>query len=370
MEDRKQSNFFKSVRFVKQCRDEGLSLWECPNFLFVFTGVISLFSISGTYYLASYYFPPEVVIIWIAFVSFVMIVISFLVNQGMTKITRAKKVLRQNNIELEKALQESRDAKKMQEDFTTMLVHDMRSPLEAVRMIIELLNEQDQVSAKEIVKAHQSIDHSITNMLNLITNLLDIARFDRGKFIIHKQIADIQTNIKIQNENYKVLAAGKGIKLNYQVADNLPSVPFDEYSINRVIANLLVNAIKFTPANGEITMQAVYVNKGKHINEIAERSNIKWFITPTSPQILDIRNSVLVAVTDNGIGIAKQKISSLFLSFSQVINTQGQLKTGIPVGTGLGLAIAKVIIEGNGGIINVESVEEQGSTFYFTLPTA
>ncbi|MBU0613458.1 HAMP domain-containing histidine kinase [Patescibacteria group bacterium] len=371
MEKKNEANFFKSLKFVKQCREEGLSLWECPNFLFVFTGIVSLLSISGTYYLASYYFPPEVVIIWIGFVSFVMIVISFLVNQGMTKITQAKKILKENNQELERALQESRKAKKMQEDFTTMLVHDMRSPLEAVRMIIELLTEQDQpVPGKEIIKAHQSIDHSVTNMLNLITNLLDVAKFDRGKFVIHKQLGDIRSNISIQKENFKVLAAGKGIKLNSQIADNLPSVPYDEYAINRVIANLLVNAIKFTPANGEITMQAVYVNKGKHIKEIAERSGIKWLITPDSPQILDIKNSVLVAVTDNGIGIAEQKIDKLFLSFSQVINTQGRLKTGIPIGTGLGLSIAKVIIEGNDGIINVESVEDGGSTFYFTLPTA
>lgn len=370
MDKNKETNFFSSLKFVKQCREERLSLWECPNFLFVFTGIISLLSISGTYYLASYYFPPEVVIIWIGFVSFVMIVISFLVNQGMTKITQAKKALKKNNNALEKALQESREAKKMQEDFTTMLVHDMRSPLEAIRMIIELLKEQKGPSIKELKKAHQSIDHSVTNMLNLITNLLDVAKFDRGKFVIHKQIGDIQSNISIQKENYKVLAAGKGIKLNFQIADNLPSVPYDEYAINRVIANLLVNAIKFTPANGEITMQAVYVNKGKHIKEIAERSGIKWFINSDSPQILDIKNSILVAVTDNGIGIAKHKMDKLFLSFSQVINTQGRLKTGIPIGTGLGLSIAKVIIESNDGIINVESLEDEGSTFYFSIPTA
>jgi signal transduction histidine kinase len=368
--EKKEKNFSKSLKFVKQCREEGLSLWECPNFLFLFTGIISLVSISGTYYLASFYFPPEVVIIWIGFVSFVMVVISFLVNQGMTKITQAKKELKKNNNVLEKALQESRIAKQMQEDFTTMMVHDMRSPLEAVRMIIELLKEQKEPSAKEVAKAHQSIDHSIINMLNLITNLLDVAKFDRGKFVIHKQIGDIQSNISIQKESFKVLAAGKGVKLKSRIADNLPSVPFDEYAINRVIANLLVNAIKFTPANGEITMQAVYVNKGKHIKEIAERSNIKWLINSESPQIINVKNSVLVAVTDNGIGIPKEKIKNLFLSFSQVINTQGQLKTGIPIGTGLGLAIAKVIVEGNNGIINVESIEDEGSTFYFTLPTA
>lgn len=369
--ENKEEKFTDSLRFVKQCRNEGLSLWECPNFLFVFTGLISLVSIYGTYYLASYYFPPEVVIIWIGLVSFVMLVISFLVNQGMTKITQAKKVLKENNDKLEIALLESRKAKKMQEDFTTMLVHDMRSPLEAVRMIIELLGEQKQpVPPKEMIKAHQSIDHSVTNMLNLITNLLDVAKFDRGKFIIHKQLGDIQSNISIQNKNFKVLAAGKGIKLSVQIADNIPSVPYDEYGIDRVIANLLVNAIKFTPANGEIVIQAVYVNKGKHIEEIAERSGINWHITTSSPQILNIKNSVLVAITDNGIGVAKYKIDKLFLSFSQVINTQGRLKTGIPIGTGLGLAIAKVIVEGNGGIINVESEEDKGSTFYFTLPTA
>lgn len=367
---KKEKNFNKSLKFIKQCREEGLSIWECPNFLFVFTGAISLLSISGTYYFASFYFPPEVVIIWIGFVSFVMLVISYLVNQGMMKIIKIQNSLKNNNEKLQEALRESYEAKKMQEDFTTMLVHDMRSPLEAVRMIIELLQEQKETSKKEIAKAHLSIDHSITNMLNLITNLLDVAKFDRGKFIIHKQIGDIQSNISIQKENYKILAAGKGIKLDFQIADNLPYIPFDEYAISRVISNLLVNAIKFTPANGEITMQAVYVNKGKHIKEIAERSGIKWLITPDSPQISEIKKSILVAITDNGIGIPKDKIDNLFLSFSQVVNTQGRLKTGIPIGTGLGLAIAKVIVEGNGGVISVESKEDEGSTFYFTLPTA
>ena len=121
MKKDKENNFFKSVKFIKQCREEGLSLWECPNFLFVFTGLISMVSISGTYYLASYYFPPEVVIVWIGFVSFVMLVISFLVNQGMTKITHAKKVLKENNEKLENALLEARKAKKMQEEAAALI---------------------------------------------------------------------------------------------------------------------------------------------------------------------------------------------------------------------------------------------------------
>ena len=356
---------------IKQCREEGLPLWECPNFLFLFTGVISVVSMGTAYLLASYYFPPEIVIVLIGLVSFVMVVISYLVNQGIVRITQSKKELRKSNEALSIALTEIRKEKKMRENFTTMLVHDLRSPLEAVRLIIELLQEKKvSLSSKDLHDSLMSINHSVANILNLITNLLDITKFERGRFLLHKRIDDIQKIITLQIENFKILALSKGVKLSSQLADNLPSLLFDEYALDRALANLIVNAIKFTPAKGEIIVQAVYVPKGKEVEKIAKHYGIKWFINSSSPSIASISNSVLVAVTDNGIGIPKDKLDKLFFTFSQVITAQGTVKTGIPLGTGLGLSIAKAIIQAHRGIIGVFSQENQGSSFYFSIPTA
>lgn len=360
----------KRYNFIKQCREEGLSLWVCPNFLFVFTGLIAAAVIAVTYFMASFYFTPEVVIILSCTISFIMMIISYLVNQGVTKITQAKKQLSETNADLLKALKEIKREKKLREDFTTMLVHDLRSPLEAIRLIMELFHNKKSISRKEIQESFQSINHSATNMSNLVSNLLDVAKFERGKFIVHRQLGDLKRVMALQKENFSILAAGKNIKLFFQIADNLPSVAFDEYALNRVLANLLVNAIKFTEVNGRIIIQAIYCPEGRKIESIAKRSGIKWFINSSSPSISSISNSVIVAVTDNGIGIVKDKLDKLFLSFSQIAGDQGTIRTGIPLGTGLGLSIAKVIVQAHGGIINVASKEDEGSTFYFSLPTA
>jgi len=359
------------INVVKQCKEEGFPLWECPNFLFLFTGLLAVISMGATYILASYYFPPDVVIILIGVVSFIMVVISYLVNEGIRRITQSKKELSKSNEALSFALAEARREKKMREDFTTMLVHDLRSPLEAVRLIIELLQEKKKpISAKDWHDSLMSINHSVANMLNLITNLLDIAKFERGKFLIHKHLDDIQKVVTLQIENFKILALSKGVKLSSNLASNLPSLSFDEYALDRVLANLIVNAIKFTPAGGEIVVQAIYVPKGNEIKKLAEQYGMKWFVNSSSPFIPSISHSILVVITDNGIGIPKDKLDKLFLTFSQVITTQGTVKTGIPLGTGLGLSIAKAIIQAHRGIISVSSEEGKGSSFYFSLPTA
>lgn len=359
----------KKLNFIKQCQEEGLTLWVCPNFLFIFTGLIAATVITITYFLARFYFNPEVVIILSASISFIMMVISYLVNQGVTRITKAKKLLSETNDDLLKALEEIKREKKMREDLTTMLVHDLRSPLEAIRLIMEMLHAKKSISQKDIQESFQAINHSATNMSNLISNLLDIAKFERGKFIIHKQLEDLKKIVILQKENFSILAAGKKIKLSFQFADNLPSVAFDEYALNRVIANLLVNAIKFTEVNGKIVIQALYCPDGKKIETLAKQNRINWFINSADPLISSVSHAVVVAITDNGIGIAQDKLDKLFLSFSQVAADQGTIRTGIPLGTGLGLAIAKVIVQAHGGIINVATIEDQGSTFYFTLPT-
>lgn len=371
MEERQSKRKRQNLNFVKQCKEEGLPLWECPVFLFLFTGIISIVSIAATYLLSIRYFTPEVVIVFISVISLLMVIISYLVNQGITRITQSKKEMRLANRALSDALEEIKKEKKMREDFTTTLVHDLRSPLEAVRLIIELLQEKAKtLSKKEMNDSLMSISHSAANMLNLITNLLDVAKFERGKFVVHKKVDDIKKVIKLQVANFGILATSKGIKISYKLAGDLPLVSFDEYALNRVLSNLIVNAIKFTPTKGEIVVQAAYIPKNKNVEEVAKKLGMKWMISSSSPSISSMSNSILVSVTDNGIGIPKDKLDKLFLSFSQVITPNDRMKTGIPIGTGLGLSIAKAIIKTHNGIIGVTSEEEKGSSFYFSIPTA
>ena len=118
--------------------------------------------------------------------------------------------------------------------------------------------------------------------------------------------------------------------------------------------------MKFNKENGSIIVQVLLHKKGGDIEKEAKDSGISWFL---GKDIGEIPTSIVVAVTDSGIGIAPEQTDKLFNKFIQAKSEFSKKE-----GTGLGLAIAKSIIESHQGIVGVKSIQGQGSTFYFTLP--
>lgn len=253
-----------------------------------------------------------------------------------------------------------KELERIKEDFTSMIVHELRSPLDSIKKMVEMMRGS-KVEKKKQADCFQMIYSSSSDMLELVNNLLDMAKIEAGKFELRKEKSDIKKVIESRIMFFGTSAKDAKVNLLNIVDKNIPDmVEFDPHTISQVLNNLLSNAIKFTGENGNIIIQALLHQKGKKISDEAKEVGIEWFI---DEDIEDIDNSLLVAVTDSGAGINTEQIGKLFNKFSQAKSMFVQKG-----GTGLGLAITKSIIESHGGIVGVSSIEGRGSTFYFTLP--
>jgi signal transduction histidine kinase len=220
------------------------------------------------------------------------------------------------------------------EEFLAIVSHDLRNPLNHIFMAAQELSDEP-VDPGEVKEVAASIKRSASEMLRLIQDLLDIERIAVGKLVLHYEKHDVCEIIKEVVGDFKNDAEAKGITLIASPEGGCDEVICDRSRVQQVLSNLIGNAIKFTPAQGQITVSC----------------------TRTGPEGKDVQ----VSVSDTGAGIATEKIESIFQRFSQ-INSRDRR------GIGLGLYIAKMMVEEHPGRIWVESKLGEGSTFHFTLP--
>lgn len=251
---------------------------------------------------------------------------------------------------------------KMREDFTSMMVHELRSPLTGIRSIANLLRE-DKIK-NEQKKYQEFIELIVSNsssMLDLVNDLLDVAKLEAGKFQILKKDTDIAKLIDIRIQSFKSLAEETHLALENKIEPGLQVISADENKIGQVLNNFLSNAIKFT-TSGKITVSAFLVKKGEDVLGKVSALGMIWPGLKAGHKFED--NQMVVAVTDTGVGIPEDQLSKLFNKFTQLQQTAASEKRG----TGLGLVISKGIVEAHGGDITVVSESGRGTTFYFNLP--
>jgi len=229
---------------------------------------------------------------------------------------------------------------KLKEDFTNMMVHELRSPLTAIKGASELLS-----SNKGLIDENQShkllsvIEEQAKRLLDQVNSILDAAKLDAGKFAVDKSKGTIQKIIKEKTDLFQAQAQGKHITIESHIQEGIPEFLFDPLRVGQVVNNLISNSLKFTPQGGIITLSA-------------NTDAMKRF--------------VIIRITDNGIGIAAEKQSTLFSKFSQI--SANKPKGLTQAGTGLGLYIVKGIVEAHGGTVSLQSAPQQGTTITFTLP--
>ncbi len=224
---------------------------------------------------------------------------------------------------------------RVRRDFVANISHELRTPVTTLRLLADTLSREidPHSPANEwIAKLQGQIDalHQLTN------ELMDLALIESGQMpikLVDLAVTDLITQVV---ELFRAQAERKGIVIQMDVTSDL-HVLADPVGAQRVLGNLLHNAIKFTSTQGQVIVRARLV-----------ADNIEF------------------QVIDNGIGIPARDLPRIFERFYRVerarMPDEGR-------GTGLGLAIAKHIVEGHGGRIWAESIEGRGSTFYFTLPT-
>jgi len=228
-----------------------------------------------------------------------------------------------------------RELNESKDTFLSMISHDLRSPFSSLRGLIQLAAENIEGWSKDKIEdTIRLLSNSTDNLHALIENLLTWSRIQRGVIEFQPQTIDLRKIILQDIELFTPIAEQKNIHLHSLIEKEL-SAYGDVNMVDAVIRNLISNALKFTYSEGSVK---ITVSKDKH--------------------------SVKIAVTDDGIGLSQNNILKLF----RIDARYKQLGTDREKGTGLGLILCKEFIEKNGGEFGVESVPEQGSTFFFTLP--
>jgi signal transduction histidine kinase len=171
-------------------------------------------------------------------------------------------------------------------------------------------------------------------MLGLVSSLLDIARLERGEMELSRSPVRLAALCEEIASRYIPEANEQGVILNWECCEGVPQLQADAEMLGRVLANLLDNALKFTPAGGSIDLR----------------------IAPTE-------DAVLISLRDTGPGIPEEYRESIFERFTQVPGAAGKRR-----GTGLGLAFAKLAVEAHGGRIWVEDGVQAGACFHIQLP--
>lgn len=228
----------------------------------------------------------------------------------------------------------------MREDFTHMIIHEMRAPLTAIKAGISLLKDPTGITADEQKKMSTVISQQTEKLLAEIASLLDTAKIEKGPFVISKAQGNIQTILKKAVELFTPETQEKHISLTANIDPTIPTSFFDPMALEKVINNLVSNSIKFTASGGSIRIEAKF---------------------DTTSHMITIK------VIDTGSGVAKEKQELLFHRFSQAGITDETRDNQIP-GSGLGLYITKGIVEAHGGTINLESEVNKGTTVTVNLP--
>ena len=221
--------------------------------------------------------------------------------------------------------------------FFSIIAHDLKNPFTSILGFSNLiLGNKSKFSEEDIINFVTQISDSAKNTFKLLENLLTWSRSQTGKLEYYPIVLNINSIICNSKSLIQYIAQGKNISIEFDVEKNI-EVYADENMINTVIRNLLSNAVKYTHKGGKIVLKAVSQN-----------------------------NQLLIEISDNGVGIPPQKIEKLF-KISEKVSTLG---TENEAGTGLGLLLCKEFVEKNGGKIWVESTQNIGSKFFFTLPLA
>jgi len=253
-------------------------------------------------------------------------------------------------VALEEKAEQLALSSKYKSEFLANMSHELRTPLNSLLILARLLSEnKDGNLTPKQVEFAQTILTSGSDLLSLINDVLDLSKVEAGKMDVNPtevRLADVKDFVE---RSFNALAEQKSLAFNVDVNGDLPPAMYtDGGRLQQVLKNLLSNAFKFTQ-QGNVTLTVRRADKGRR------------FLNPALEAAPDV---VAFAVTDTGIGIAKDKQRLIFEAFQQADGTTSR-KFG---GTGLGLSISREIARLLGGEIRVESKEGQGSTFTLFLP--
>jgi PAS domain S-box-containing protein len=225
---------------------------------------------------------------------------------------------------------------KIKSDFVSMVAHEIKSPMNSVLALVKVI--QDRL-AGEVTEKQQEIlgrvSEKIKGLSDLAADLLDLSRIESGLITLEKEKLQLAALLSEQVVFHQTRAQAKAVTLTLESVPELPPILANKRAVEEVFANLLTNAIKYTPERGTVSVSA---------------SSEKGYVH--------------VAVKDTGFGISQENLTKIFERFYRVKDDNTRMISG----TGLGLAIVKSIVEAHNGRIEAESEPDRGSTFHVFFP--
>ncbi len=269
-------------------------------------------------------------------------------NRMLRHLTTIQEELRQVNANLDGKVDELAqvnmrlyELNMLKSDFLATMSHELRTPLNSILGFSEVLESIDSLDEKQ-KRYVQNIQKSGRTLLDMINDILDLAKIESGK--MDTRVAEFHINnvIAAQCDMARPLSEKKNIDLQVNIPPGLPPMHQDQARVQQILNNLLSNAIKFTPEGGWITVSAEQ----------------------------DDKNFLVLRVSDTGVGIAEEDRQAIFEKFRQgrTAMPTGEAITREHSGTGLGLSIVKELCKLLGGEISVDSELGKGSTFTVLLP--
>jgi two-component system phosphate regulon sensor histidine kinase PhoR len=229
-----------------------------------------------------------------------------------------------------------RQAEARRLDFYSIIAHDLRAPLAAMVLRIQVLFELEPDLPQAVKVELQKLKVRMHEMLAMVQDFLEYARLESPAFVLRREEVDLRGLAADAVEDCRPLAVAGKLRLELEAGGEAGRVRGDQRRLRQVLTNLIANAIKFTPEGGSV----------KATVEAAD-------------------GSVLVRVEDTGRGIAPEALPGLFRRYTRALDAEHEVS-----GTGLGLMIVRQIIEAHGGTVGAESERGKGSTFWFRLPSA
>ncbi|MCI1778994.1 MAG: HAMP domain-containing histidine kinase [Bacteroidales bacterium] len=333
--DRVKSDPTRRIMFnkLKDCRNKdifGVLTWDDDLNIGIITKIDRDEALKG------YFFVRRTLVILFCLIGLVaFFIINFIINIRQ----KSEDVLQIANAKLEDKVSERtvelKETIKTKDKFFSILAHDLRSPFNGLLGLFDLLlNDPKAISEEEKRNILQSIYDSSKNLYNLLENLLMWSRTQTNRVELHPESIDLKSLIDADISILREQAGNKRISLVNDIS--VDTVVFaDRNTMDTVFRNLISNAIKFTPEEGKVTVGFSHMGK-----------------------------KIRITVSDNGIGISKEKMAKLF-KLDEKVSTSG---TNNESGTGLGLILCKDFVELNNGRIFVESEIGKGSRFIVELP--
>lgn len=246
---------------------------------------------------------------------------------------------------------------RLKSEFISIVSHELRTPLTAIKNSLDIvLSGKSGTLTENMDKFMNMAKRNVVRLSGIINDLLDLSKIEAGKMDFKFEMIKIEPVIEYVKTSLEEMAREKNLVLKTKIEDNSADIYADSHRLEQVLTNLVSNAIKFTPENGQVEIRTEVVDT-KDIN----------YVEIFDEEFKQLHGKYLVVcVKDNGIGISQENLAHVFDKFAQIENSLSR-KVG---GSGLGLPIARQLLEAHNGAIWCNSKPDKGSSFYFVVPIA